>query len=219
MINHNFNVYDFNRVWFTSDNHFGHENIIRFCNRPFISSHEMDCAMIDNWNKVVKPQDIVYHLGDVTLGDNAMQYLEKLNGAIYIIETPWHHDKRWLQKQKNEIEYEAVHPGYEKQKEAFTELFTLYRDLRFKTPRVPIMGQKLEDILHEEALVFDHDTQLRWFGSSEKQQKFGIQDDAMYSLAWCIYGGRTLPPDALRERKGTKFFGAFYMADGHLGAY
>ena len=57
------------------------------------------------------------------------------------------------------------------------------------------MGQKKEDILEEEALLFDHDIKTKWFGSSEKFQKFGIQDDTMYSLGWCIYGGRTVSPD------------------------
>lgn len=53
------------KIWVISDTHFGHENIIHYCNRPFRSSKEMDDAMQANWNRVVSPQDIVYHLGDV----------------------------------------------------------------------------------------------------------------------------------------------------------
>lgn len=85
-------------IWFTSDHHFGHENIIRFCNRPFQSIEEMDRVLIERWNEVVEPCDTVYHLGDFTLGDRdaARSYFNQLNGQIYVLANLWHHDKRWL---------------------------------------------------------------------------------------------------------------------------
>lgn len=52
-------------IWLISDTHFGHNNIIRYCDRPFYDSLEMNEKMVDNWNSVVKDGDIVYHLGDV----------------------------------------------------------------------------------------------------------------------------------------------------------
>jgi calcineurin-like phosphoesterase family protein len=78
------------RVWFTADHHFGHENIIKFCNRPFASAQEMDEAMIERWNSVVKPDDKVYHLGDFTLNNAAAadHYFKQLNGRIYVRQTP-----------------------------------------------------------------------------------------------------------------------------------
>lgn len=86
------------KTWMTSDHHFGHENIIRFTNRPFDTVQEMDQSLIDNWNEIVGKDDSVFHLGDLTLGgmSDARKYLNQLNGKIYILGNHWHHDKRWL---------------------------------------------------------------------------------------------------------------------------
>ena len=43
------------KIYFTSDNHFGHEGVIRFDNRPFASVEEMDAEMIRRWNAKVTP--------------------------------------------------------------------------------------------------------------------------------------------------------------------
>lgn len=52
-------------IYFTADTHFGHENVIRFCGRPFSCAAEMDEALIANWNSRVKGNDTVYILGDM----------------------------------------------------------------------------------------------------------------------------------------------------------
>lgn len=51
-------------LFFTSDTHFGHYNIIKFCSRPFLSVEHMDEAIISNINRLVQPNDTLYHLGD-----------------------------------------------------------------------------------------------------------------------------------------------------------
>jgi calcineurin-like phosphoesterase family protein len=58
----------------------------------------MDSSLIENWNKIIDPQDLVFHLGDLTLGGvgQAEYYLSRLNGDIRVLSNPWHHDKRWL---------------------------------------------------------------------------------------------------------------------------
>lgn len=75
------------RVFFTSDTHFNHANIIGFCNRPFKNIEEMNEAMIANWNKVVGVDDFVFHLGDFCLGGSAEwnKILDRLNGKIILI--------------------------------------------------------------------------------------------------------------------------------------
>lgn len=56
------------KIWFSSDPHFGHDNIIRYCGRPFKDSIEMDHEMVERHNQVVKPSHHWYCLGDVTMG-------------------------------------------------------------------------------------------------------------------------------------------------------
>ena len=54
-----------NKQFYISDWHYGHANVIAFDNRPFKSLLEMDEALVDRWNAVVSPGDIVYVLGDM----------------------------------------------------------------------------------------------------------------------------------------------------------
>lgn len=71
-------------IWFCSDLHLGHANIIKYCERPFHSVEEMDEALINNWNSRVGSKDIVFYLGDLAF-DNHEKYLRALNGQIYFI--------------------------------------------------------------------------------------------------------------------------------------
>ena len=75
------------KVFFTSDTHFGHSNIIKYCQRPFNSAEHMDEVLISNWNEVVSPQDIVFHLGDFCFGSDKewIKILQRLNGTKYLI--------------------------------------------------------------------------------------------------------------------------------------
>lgn len=76
------------KVFFTSDLHFGHENAIRFDNRPFKSIEEMDTELIRRWNEKVGKGDLVYVLGDMiwkTRNDTAEALIKSLNGQIILI--------------------------------------------------------------------------------------------------------------------------------------
>ena len=75
------------KIFIISDTHFGHEKIIEYCNRPFDNTFIMNQTIINNWNKVVAKNDIVWHLGDVLLGSSEQLYkiVQQLNGTKYLI--------------------------------------------------------------------------------------------------------------------------------------
>ena len=83
-------------IFFTSDHHFYHNNIIEYCNRPFSSVGEMNSEMVSRWNSVVKQSDVVYHLGDFSLGnkEHIKEILDSLNGRIFFIQG--NHDGNWI---------------------------------------------------------------------------------------------------------------------------
>lgn len=77
--------------WFTSDTHFNHANVIEYSSRPFENLEAMTEAIVENWNRVVKPGDTVFHLGDFALSwgkrDKEMidGLLTRLNGQKWLI--------------------------------------------------------------------------------------------------------------------------------------
>ena len=84
-------------IYFTADTHFGHYNVIRFCDRPFASAEEMDEAMIQNWNDRVTGNDTVYILGDMFFrSTNAEEILKRLKGKKRLI--VGNHDGSWMTK-------------------------------------------------------------------------------------------------------------------------
>jgi calcineurin-like phosphoesterase family protein len=76
-----------NRVFFTSDSHYFHRNIMKYCNRPFETVEEMNETLIANWNNKVGKDDCVFHLGDFCFGgpERWKKIRERLNGNIVLI--------------------------------------------------------------------------------------------------------------------------------------
>ncbi len=74
-------------VWVTADQHFGHANIIRLCNRGFVDVEAMDAEMERVWNGVVRSGDTVWHLGDFAFRNSrsAGSILDRLNGEKHLI--------------------------------------------------------------------------------------------------------------------------------------
>jgi calcineurin-like phosphoesterase family protein len=111
-------------IWFTSDLHFNHANIIQYSKRPFKSVDEMNEELINRYNFVVNPNDQVYLLGDLSMNlERAKPYLRRLNGKKNLIlgnhdeAHPVHHKgkkdpKRWIQEYLDlgfeTVELEAV---------------------------------------------------------------------------------------------------------------
>jgi len=117
------------------------------------------------------------------------------------------------------ILFEPVYPTYDRQREAFKEVLIAARDGRFKIPPTRIRGSKKDDLTREEFETFNHDQEKRWFGSVEKAEKYGIQDDFIFATGWGLYGGRNLGVDDFRIRRSKKGFGSFFPNHENLGVY
>ena len=85
------------KIFVTSDTHFGHDREFLWGPRGFTNSKEHDEAIIKNWNEIVGPEDIVYHLGDLMLGANdyGIECVKRLNGTIKLIRGNHDTDARW----------------------------------------------------------------------------------------------------------------------------
>ena len=85
-------------IFYTSDQHFCHENILGLCNRPFGSLAEMEEALVRNWNEKVRGDDTVYILGDLFYGSRNKAHIEtilqQLKGRKHLI--TGNHDSFWM---------------------------------------------------------------------------------------------------------------------------
>jgi calcineurin-like phosphoesterase family protein len=79
-------------IFLVSDTHFGHTGVCKFTRndgvtklRPWDNADEMDEEMIKRWNETVRPNDKVYHLGDVVINRKALKTLHRLNGDKVLI--------------------------------------------------------------------------------------------------------------------------------------
>lgn len=90
---------DGSKVYLTSDHHFNHGNILKFCKRPFNSVEEMNEALIANWNNKIPEDGVVFHLGDFAWGPISQwrPIVERLNGKIILIKG--NHDTNQLKSQ------------------------------------------------------------------------------------------------------------------------
>lgn len=102
-------------IYFTSDNHFYHQNVIKYCKRPYLSVEEMNEDLVRKWNEVVRPDDTVYILGDFALAFRAVEIFPmRLMGNKILVpgNHDWNHSyhkksrtpenrEKWLQKYRD----------------------------------------------------------------------------------------------------------------------
>lgn len=92
-------------IWFTSDTHFNHKNIIKYSSRPFDNIVHMEECITKKWNSLVTPNDTVYHLGDFSFSKDK-NYIDKLlnnlNGKKYLIKG--NHDRKEVYNNSRWIE-------------------------------------------------------------------------------------------------------------------
>jgi len=95
-------------IYITSDTHYNHTNILTYCNRPFSSVEEMNQVLIDNINNTVKPEDTLYHLGDVAFGaDKWAEFINRFNCKnIHLI--LGNHDYRFKSRMKQSGLFRSV---------------------------------------------------------------------------------------------------------------
>lgn len=129
-----------NNIFFISDTHWSHSNILRFTDsksgeliRPqFNSIEEMNETLIQNWNKVVTPQDKVYHLGDVIFGANQNfdKILSRLNGK-----------KRLIAGNHDDLKDQNLTKHFQK-----ISLWRIFKEFDFLVSHVPIFHGEIRKV-------------------------------------------------------------------------
>lgn len=157
------------KIFLTSDLHFGHDREFLWGPRGFKSSEEHDEAIIANWNLVVGPDDEVYVLGDIMLGDNdhGKSCVERLNGNIHLVRGNHDTDRRWNEVYptiSNIVEFcgwaEVIH----------------YRKYHFYLSHFPTETANIE----AESL---HQCTLNLFGHTHSKDKFRADQPMYYNVA------------------------------------
>jgi calcineurin-like phosphoesterase family protein len=171
-------------TFFTSDTHFGHARIIELSNRPFKSVQEMNEIIVHNWNALVRPDDTVYHLGDVALGpiEDSLKYISRLNGNITLI--VGNHDRMFPPMQKGANKAEKIETWKQKYLAAgFSHVLTSM-DMRmassvdgqraeysFRLSHFPYDGDSHGEERHREYRLTDNGTALI-HGHTHEDKKF-----------------------------------------------
>lgn len=155
-------------IWFTSDCHFNHANIIAYEkeSRPFDNIEDMNEVIVENWNKVVSNEDTIYILGDLCMGDISTvdKYIPRLHGNKILVRGNHDTDKRIAAYQKYQIEV--------------VDFKTLeYKDIMFCMSHYPIWNDKLIELITRHG-----ERKMIWcYGHIHSQAPIGLHD-GMYHV-------------------------------------
>lgn len=95
--------------FYISDLHFGHYNVLKYDNRPFLSTDKMDEKIIENWNTVVREDDTVYILGDISWKNvkETVEIFKQLKGHKILIKG--NHDGRYIKEQEMRSLFDGIY--------------------------------------------------------------------------------------------------------------
>ena len=152
-------------IYFISDTHFHHSNIIKYCNIPFKDINEMNETIISNWNSIITKDDVLYHLGDFCLSndDEIKNIFNRLNGNKILIRG--NHDRKPVKFYENigfgEIGFEnLINVIYNKRLENIPKILeTPYIEEfpPYKLEIEMIRNKKFNDKLKEEVIKIGSD--------------------------------------------------------------
>jgi calcineurin-like phosphoesterase family protein len=140
------------KTYVTADLHFGHRNVIDFCARPYTDIHEMNEALIHNWNSIVRPTDLVIVAGDVfwrTLQRHKRAAIfSRLAGHKllvvgnhddrYTLSLPWSSVQGSLLVAAKGISFNITHYPPEQAALGRPGQFALHGHIHSKEPRMPV---------------------------------------------------------------------------------
>lgn len=164
------------KIWFSSDHHFYHTNVIKYCNRPFSTVEEMNEEMVRRWNTLVSPGDLVYYLGDFSLSRRAAElFVPRLNGNIFLI--AGNHDH--------------CHPAHAKKPEKQKKMISEYLRYGFQSVVTDYYTLAVDQDLN---LLLCHMPYSGDSGDKERYAKYRPKDQGMWLLhghvhnAWKVKG-------------------------------
>ena len=182
-------------VWFTSDLHLGHANIIRYSSRPFPDVEAMNRALVDGWNDVVEPTDEVWVLGDFALGviGTTLPLAGQLHGRKYLLSG--NHDRcwsghgaraePWVQRYRD-AGFQEVHQGQLEFEVAGTDVLACH---------FPYTGDSHDQDRYVEARPVDRG---QWLVHGHVHERWR-QRGRMINVGVDAWAGRPVSTDALRE--------------------
>lgn len=194
----------------------GARSIVTITAKGLYNSRTMDAQRILDIEKNPLYIYIVLYIAHVPSSDielikeEILKGVDEYDGVDILCSERWGmwDMKSWCDSQG--IIFDPIYPTYSIQRDAFREVFTVLSQGRVKCAVVHVPGSKGPDILREEMELFTHDTEKKWYGSPQKNDPMGIQDDAMYSFAYSIYGMRNISVLDFRERVVQSAFAQYY---------